>query len=213
MMFYVIFALTVLASRRVAVALASLALLAAVIAGRIGQPTSDLLSYWSNPIVIEFLFGMAIALAYRDGFRLPQPVAVVAVLAGLAAVLIANATMPVFETRVIFIGIPAAVMVAGATFGGFSLRGPVWTALATVGDASYALYLFHSFAVRGVILLAGRLGLDIARHPWPYLAAAVIGSIALAVFLHYAFERPVTRLLRRLTDRAPPLKRHAQPVT
>ena len=95
------------------------------------------------------------------------------------------------------LGLPAAVIVAGAAFGDFSLRSPAWRPIAVVGDASYALYLFHSIPVR-VILIGGTwMGIDIASRPWPYLAAAVVGAIALAVAIYYLFERPVVRLLRR----------------
>jgi peptidoglycan/LPS O-acetylase OafA/YrhL len=213
MLFYVVFTFAVWAPRRIAVALAATVLLAAVIAGQIAAPASATLVFWSNPIVVEFLLGMAIALAYRDGVRLPQPVAVVIMIAGFTLLALGNYAVHVSDQRLIMFGLPAALVVAGATFGAFSLHATGWTLLAVVGDASYALYLFHSFAVRGVLMLAARTGLDVARHPWPYLAAAVIGAIAIAVAVHYTFERPVTRLLRRLTQPATGPERRIQPVT
>ena len=95
------------------------------------------------------------------------------------------------------LGLPAAIIVAGAAFGDFSLRSPAWRPIAVVGDASYALYLFHSIPVREILIGGTWMGIDIASGPWPYLAAAVVGAIALAVAIYYLFERPVVKLLRR----------------
>jgi peptidoglycan/LPS O-acetylase OafA/YrhL len=196
-----------------AVALAATVLLAMVFAGQIAAPVSATLAFWSNPIIVEFLLGMAIALAYRDGVRLSLSVALAMMLVGFALLVLGNYAFHISEQRLVMFGLPAALVVAGATFGAFSLHGTGWMFLAVIGDASYALYLFHSFAVRGVLMLAERADLDVARHPWLYLAAAVIGAIAIAVAVHYAFERPVTRLLRRLTQPATDAERRVQSVT
>jgi len=194
MFFYAIFAAAVLAPRRIAVALASGVLIVAVGAGQLYPPASPILAFWFEPIVLEFVFGMVVGLAYREGFRLPKPVALLTVLGGFALMFVAHGY---FESRLLSLGLPAAVIVAGAAFGDFSLRSPAWRPIAVVGDASYALYLFHSIPVRVILIGATWMGIDIASRPWPYLAAAVVGAIALAVAIYYLFERPVVRLLRR----------------
>ena len=194
MFFYVIFAAAVAAPRRMAVALVSAVLIAGVLAGRIFQPASPTVAFWLDPIILEFVFGMAIGLAYREGVRVPKPLALLAMAAGFALMLVAHRYA---DARVLFWGLPAAIIVAGAAFGDFAMRSPAWRPVAVVGDASYALYLFHSIPVRAVLLLCAWAGLDAASRPALYLAAAVIGAIALAVALYYLFERPVTRLLRR----------------
>ncbi len=194
MFFYAIFAVAVLAPRRIAVALASGVLIAAVAAGQLFPPSSPMLAFWFDPIVLEFVFGMILGLAYREGFRLPKPLALLAVLGGFALMYAAHGYV---ESRVLSLGLPAAIVVAGAAFGDFSLRSPAWRPIAVVGDASYALYLFNSIPIRAILIGGSWMGLDIASRPLPSLAAAVAGAVALAVAIHYLFERPVTGLLHR----------------
>jgi peptidoglycan/LPS O-acetylase OafA/YrhL len=99
-------------------------------------------------------------------------------------------------------GVPAALVVAGATLGDFSPAGPLWRAFAVVGEASYALYLFHSFPVRAVTHFAKWSELDVVGTYWLLLVLAIAGAIATAIAIHYIFERPVTRGLRELIARS-----------
>ena len=166
MFFYAIFAAAVLAPRRIAVALASGVLIVAVGAGQLYPPASPILAFWVEPIVLEFVFGMVVGLAYREGFRLPKPVALLTVLGGFALMYVAHGH---FKSRLLSLGLPAAVIVAGAAFGDFSLRSPAWRPIAVVGDASYALYLFHSIPVRVIL---HRRHLDGDRYRGPSLAVS-----------------------------------------
>ena len=70
MMFYVIFALAVVGSRQVAVAIALSTLVGACIAGWALQPLPPMMAFWTNPIILEFTYGMLIAVAWREGFKL-----------------------------------------------------------------------------------------------------------------------------------------------
>jgi peptidoglycan/LPS O-acetylase OafA/YrhL len=101
--------------------------------------------------------------------------------------------------------VPAALMVAGAAFGGLCVSRHWWPVV-LLGEASYALYLLHSIPVRAVLQGAGWAKLDVASAPWLWLALATAGAIALALVVHLAFERPVTRALRRRAG-APPAAR------
>jgi exopolysaccharide production protein ExoZ len=46
-------------------------ILRALAAGAALAPRSVALAFWTDPIIIEFVFGMLIAAAYRQGLRLP----------------------------------------------------------------------------------------------------------------------------------------------
>jgi exopolysaccharide production protein ExoZ len=195
MLFYVVFAVAVAAPRRLAVAAATFFLIGLVFIGRLvdGLPTA--VSYWADPIVLEFIFGMGIALAYRQGVRLPRPGAVALIVAGF----IAFALFPMGGTpRALVWGIPAALIVAGSVFGSFALDARGWHVPIIVGNASYALYLIHSFAVRGTLFGAKALSLDVARAPWLYLLVAVAAAVVLGIIVHYTVERPLIAALRRL---------------
>ena len=195
MLFYVVFALAVAAPRRLAVAATAFFLIGLVFIGRFvdGLPTA--VAFWADPIIIEFIFGMGIALAYREGVRLPRLAAVALIVAGFAL-------LALFQTggslRAFVWGIPAALIVAGSVFGRFALDARGWRIPIIIGNASYALYLVHSFAVRGTLFGAKAVSLDVAKAPWLYLLVAVAAAILLGIVVHYTLERPLIAALRRL---------------
>src|SRR6185295_2076908 len=79
MFFYVVFAVALTLTRRNAVVAVTALFLVLVIAGRLfalPQP----LAFWCDPVILEFCFGMMIALAYREGFRLWRAAAAVLVI-------------------------------------------------------------------------------------------------------------------------------------
>ena len=202
MFFYAIFGLAVLWPRRIAVTIVSLTLAGMVASGVALAPRSVALAFWTDPIIIEFVFGMLIAAAYRQGLRLPAAACIALLFAAAASFVILTGLLSGLPAwRVLMWGVPAALTVAGASLGDFALAGAPWRTLALVGDASYALYLIHSFPVRAVTYFARWAELDIARAYWLLLAVATAGAVAIAVALYYLFERPVTRGLRALVAR------------
>jgi exopolysaccharide production protein ExoZ len=206
MLFYVIFAIGVLGTRRAAVAVSSLALVGLVAVGRLFEPSSPVLAFWTDSIILEFIYGMVLGLAYREGLRLPKWLSAAVLIAGLALFYV---NLEIFEIpralanglvipRSVAYGVPAAVVVAGATLGDFSLKGAGWRMLSVVGDASYALYLFHAFPVRAMIHLFKLIGVEVDAHRFVCLAVTVGVSAVMATIIYYLFERPVTLALRSL---------------
>jgi hypothetical protein len=45
--------------------LASGALVAAVLLGKLLAPTSTVLAFWTSPLILQFIYGMLIGLLYR----------------------------------------------------------------------------------------------------------------------------------------------------
>ncbi len=71
MFFYALFAVSMAFSRvRAVVLCASILLIGIIIAAFTPLPLP--LRFWFDSIVVEFIFGMTIALAYRSGVRLPM---------------------------------------------------------------------------------------------------------------------------------------------
>src|SRR5216683_2387903 len=60
MLFYLLFAIPVLLSRRTAVLVTSLVLIALVIAGILAPGMPFPWRFWADPIVLEFVFGMSL---------------------------------------------------------------------------------------------------------------------------------------------------------
>ncbi len=210
--FYGLFAVGLGFGRRGAVAWLVLALLLLVAAGALLPGLPLPVRYWANPIVLEFAAGAGLALAYRSGFRPPLPVrAGLAILGALGLVLAARALAGLGEAdgflRPLLVGIPAALLVAAALG---PERGAAQVArlpapvrgLTILGDASYALYLVHPFALRLVREGLLRLGLAPVLHPWGGMVLMLAGSVAAALLVHRLVERPLTRWARTRLDPA-----------
>jgi len=147
------------------------------------------LRFWTNPIVMEFAFGIALACAWQRGWHWPHWGATLVTLTIGIALLIALDPTPL--PRVIAAGIPAMIIVAAGTLlcPPRALPGMIW------GDASYALYLSHRFALRAATLLL------LPLLPATLFGAAIytitVCALALAVGLltHLWIERPMMRVL------------------
>jgi exopolysaccharide production protein ExoZ len=199
MLFYAIFAIAITARPRVAVATVALALAALVAAGRIFTLPLPF-AFWASDIVLEFVWGAALGLLYQGSIRIPKA-AGWALIAGGVALIATQALNHVSELRCILLGVPAALIVAGACFPEFSPSKRRWAALTLLGGASYALYLTHSFANRAVLIVVTAFGQKPASAPYLYLGAAALGAIALAIALHLLVEQPATAWLKRLVRR------------
>lgn len=176
---------------------------------------SALLSLWVFPgyRVAEFLIGVTLGWAVREGWRPAwsvgqAAVAVVVAYVGAALILGPVATSVVRQHRAfanlygdLAVLLPLAgliVAVAAADLAGRSrlLATPL---LVRLGEISFAFYLVHSM----VILLMAELGLmrAIARG-LPLAAVALTVSLGAAWVLHRGLERPVeSRLRARLAAR------------
>jgi exopolysaccharide production protein ExoZ len=201
MFFYLLVALA-LFLRRPILLVAGPVLGAVYLLAALRQPFWPDVADFANPIVLEFLYGAAIALALRHGRRLPAAIAAVSLLCGLALIM----TVPIISglLRPLVWGLPAAMIVAGAVALEPMLapRIPRW--LLTSGDASYAIYLTHGFMVPVVGLVVMRPGVSGGIS----LAAMIIGSLvvsAVAGWVTYVIlERPILALFRRQSARARP---------
>jgi peptidoglycan/LPS O-acetylase OafA/YrhL len=196
MFFYAAFAAAILLPRRAAVIAVTVAFALFVVAGRLvalPQP----LAFWSEPIILEFCFGMMIALAYREGVRIPRALSI-AVMIGALAAFAASAVIGLHPPwRALEWGLPAAVLVAALTLGRDAPQpGAAGRALGFLGDVSYSLYLVHVLAFplarRAFAPFTGSLPGQIG-----YLLALIAASVAAAIVCYLAFERPLTRMLQR----------------
>ena len=157
-------------------------------------PPSQVQAYfWTDPIILEFLFGIGLALLLKRGVMLPRwmaPLQVVLGIAGLGLGQLIDIGGP-FD-RALTSGIPAALVVAGTVFSRPRALGWTGKALVLGGDASYALYLSRPFSINVVILGWQKLHLN---SPWLFMGATIVVSIAAAIVVHLVLERS---LLRRL---------------
>lgn len=199
MFFYAVFALGLLLPKRIGLSLVFGLIGVLGVVGVLVQPEALPLSFWSRPVVFEFLFGIVLGMWHASGARLPRLSAWV--LGGLSFVLLGwssayGGSTPFAPERVIWMGIPAgAICVAVVMCADGGQPGRLARALAVGGDASYVLYLSHPF----VLALMGATWRWTGVHePWVFVGAATVASVGAAVAFHLLVERHVTRAANQL---------------
>lgn len=164
--------------------------IAAVFLVSLASRSTPATQFIGNPMVLEFLAGVALAHVPRSR------AAIVALPIGAALLIIGcyAVSAPVLSDieklqghgawlRAIFAGTPAALIVWGAI--NVRVRESVFTYL---GDASYALYLIHYPIVQVMAVITERkyhLPADIS------IALAIAASVALAWRVHELVEKPL----------------------
>ena len=200
MLFYALFAAALALPRVLVVPAVTLALAILVGSSAMAGPVPLPFGFWGQPIVLEFAAGMGIALLHRRGLMLGAGPRVALVAMAVSLLLWSpHAPLPAGPWRDLALhGLAAALLVLAAVTGSREPAAPsaLGSALVRVGDASYALYLVHPFAIRGLREVFARLGL---LEPWLFVMAALAGAVIAALLVHRLFEAPVTRALRRWT--------------
>ena len=192
MFFYILVTVALLARIRLE-AICLPALLAMATAALVGPDSG-----FANTIVLEFLFGIAIArLMPRLQSQPPLLAATIGIL-GFAALL----AVPVGDglLRPLTWGLPAACVVAAvvALERALCRLTPRW--LLEAGNASYATYLTHGFVVPVVFLVCNRLISNDTIGLAIMVAAGLVASAIAGQITHAVVETP---LLLRLRTRRP----------
>jgi exopolysaccharide production protein ExoZ len=144
--------------------------------------------FYTDAIVLDFLYGMLIARLLRERDKpLPPLLTTVLMVAGFTLL-----TSPIVMHTQLILGLAAALILwAVIELEPFLSLIPKWALF--LGDASYAIYLFHSMiAPLGPVL--------VRRLPHPTASLSIIVSVALGIaggcVVHWMVELPVTRFLR-----------------
>jgi exopolysaccharide production protein ExoZ len=194
--FYSLFALVLVINPRQRVALVSSILISIVAAGYFELGNSLLATYYTNPILLEFAYGMFIGhLAIKGGgsIRFCNPNSLIALgLAGLIAATLYLPQGPQPASRFLVWGLPAAFVIAGSVSSELSHSTKFIWPLALLGDASYAIYVTH-YVVLSIIFKVW----DLIELP-TLLPIVVVASftvcIAAGLVFHLYVERPLVSL-------------------
>jgi exopolysaccharide production protein ExoZ len=190
MLFYAVFAISLFLPRnRRLPAIAGL-FLVLVIAGPVFAFDNAVMLTYTRPIILEFVAGMVIGEFWLKG-RVPPLAAGYALIAcslgGFA--LIGLLGLPFDELTV---GPLAIALVLGA----LSLEAhgtvPDMTLPSLLGNASYSIYLWHTFAISVVAKAGAAFGLD----PALTMLAAVLSGTLLGILAYATLERPLIQLSR-----------------
>ena len=194
MLFYLIVAALLPLSRRLAIPLVAAAVIAVAGAGALFGPTQPQLAFWTDPIVLEFAYGVLLAAAWFAGLRLPTPLRLALAAAAIPMMLL-NGTAHGIDRAFAF-GLPAACLVAAGALGTERRANPALARTCLLlGDMSYALYLTHLFPMRALREVWARLhpgGIGIAA----YILVSIAVASLLALGVNAWFEKPATRTAR-----------------
>lgn len=200
--FYVLFALGLLFARPVGVWVTAVLVASCGLVGWLAAPMHAPASFWLNPIVFEFLLGMALGGLHERGFRLSAGPAAVLALLGLAGLWMASTGFHggvLVPERALWMGLPALCLVAAGALVGLQPAPGRWMRAGVLGgDASYALYLSHPFTLALCAWVFRSLGWPLG---WATLLLACAACLLVAVAFHLWLEKPLVSRLNRLFSR------------
>ncbi|MCI5042829.1 MAG: acyltransferase [Donghicola eburneus] len=195
MFFYLVFASMLILPERQRLLAIVFAMLGLVSFGMVTLPSSALAQAYTSPMLLEFAAGCLVAeLWFRAQGGPLRNVLMIGLGVSLFAIYGPGVAESDHWSRALFFGIPAALVLSGVV--GLGAAIPAMPRLEQLGDASYAIYLFH------VILLVP------AERIWsmlPALHGSQSGFVFIAVYLAmtcvigvWIFDRVETPMQRSL---------------
>ena len=187
MLFYFIFAAAIaLRAKRI---LFCLVIFAVIQLLAINYPDSVALSFYGRSIIFEFLFGAMVAWLVKKDLKLPGWLVLALYGVGLYSFFFYPWHVDVDD--LISKSIPSTLVVLAvvASERFFERATPDLKRLAFWGDASYSIYLSHSFVVPGAVVLAVKMGVssEVSILLFTLLLSAIAGGAS-----YRWIERPMT---------------------
>lgn len=196
--FYVVFALCLAISARLApyLALVTLVVVASLHGVASHAPATLPFAFWTAPIVLNFACGIVAWLVWHHAkARLIQMAHGLSIgIALIALAILASGANHGIGGALPTGGIASAALLLALLALGPRLRWP--KGLLLVGDASYSLYLLHPYVLEIVNRKIHAFGPD-PRGIFATIVA-VIGALVLAMVMYRVVERPSNRIARRL---------------
>jgi peptidoglycan/LPS O-acetylase OafA/YrhL len=168
-------------------------------------PEHFAIDFYTSGLLLEFIFGMALARAYLAGRLLPSRLAAWTCLIIGAVVLAAMLPLVPDWPRVIIFGLPSLAIVTGAL--SLELHGGVRHHAFThlLGDASYSIYLTHFMVLSAVGQAWRRLGLgDVPGGFWLFGIVGTGVSVVIGLLTYRWVEQPIVRWFGARRRRAAP---------
>lgn len=178
-----------------------------VVAGTFLTDVPFFLSVYMKPIILEFSIGCILGYIYTrtEIFKLqnPKKLATPLIIFALLTMILGDQLYTLLGDfknlpRLLFFGVPAAMIVISALImekSGAVFRGRI---LLLQGNASYAIYLFHLLILAAFYLFASKV---VSVQPLPNALAVFVMSIIVCgiggTLIHLIVEKPLHDYLRR----------------
>ena len=210
MMFYTVFTVALLFNRARGLILtmgflAGMSVFQAMgLFGKAGTLQSTPLNFWADPIILNFIMGMVIAVVYRKGLRLNMSENALLIAIAIVGIMLVgnfsgmlNALPEDHMINRVTAMIPMLCLVAAATIGPqLDSTKLIWRAGLLVGDASYSLYLIHPFILRPLAKLWAKF-IGTSLPVWSFTVLGVVVALAAGLTLYALVERPLTQYFSR----------------
>lgn len=202
MLFYVVFAISLFFRRR-----AGMPLLFSSLGLLVGARVSGLLpgialNFWGDPIVLGFLFGVAVGIAFNNGVRVSGLSAILLIAIGFTVLFyfpVPDGAEDDLLPR-LAAAIPSTIILMGVALGPqIDGKRTIWFPALLVGNASYSLYLVQEFLLR-LLSLFWTKGPLAALPLWMFIPIGFAVVLTVTLVTYWCFEKPVTRWLNSRTS-------------
>ena len=152
-----------------------------------------------DPMLLEFVAGMAIAELTLAGMVRKDRWLLVAVLGFGVVLFLATGLLPdaiSYNYRTLTWGIPAALIVYAVVGLEFSVNFKRLTTMLVVGDASYSIYLTHGLFLQPLVMKAKQIALPPSGE-WLVLVLLIAAAIGFGVLVWWTLERRLEDFWRR----------------
>jgi exopolysaccharide production protein ExoZ len=177
----------------------TIALLALVVTGAIVRPNWVVARIYTGPLLLEFLAGIWLGVAWSRGQWMIRPAVGTGLLVIAAAGLAVGYTLAVDNgtySRVLTWGVPAVLIVVGML--SFEMLPGVRNRTGLLlGAASYAIYLSHPAVMVLVRMLCAKMHLT---EPWTILIAQLAAAMSFGIALHLIVERRLVSTARSVLN-------------
>ncbi|MEQ1954784.1 acyltransferase [Mesorhizobium sp. CN2-181] len=198
MAFYLIFAVCLLISKRWRL-LSLVGALTALAAIGPFMPQGGALGFYTDTLVLEFATGALLAWFWLRGFTMTPAMSLALVIAGFILLWLGvGSTLP----RIVSLGLPATMVVAGMVFAEARLRKRPFQPLLMIGDASYSIYLSQGVALAVFTKLWTTAGFG--GDGWQaaaFLAISVLIMTVGGIVLYLLIEKPMLAWMTYRTGR------------
>lgn len=190
MLFYLIFFIGLLAKRPLF--LTTFTILSLFVIGLVFNPEQVVLKAYTKPILLEFLCGVWIAWAYTKGlFNRTTPLIMIIGFTLLFVLPFLNAGELTIFGRII----ASSLIVSGALF--LVRHLPDFKLLHLLGDASYSIYLTHTFiSLRYSYKLWPHVPLEGWMQFIGWIISVLVVSSVVGILVHLYIEKPALKLAR-----------------
>ncbi|MDE2445648.1 MAG: acyltransferase [Alphaproteobacteria bacterium] len=210
MMFYAVFTVALFFGRKrgLILAIGFLAFMSALQAIGLFAAKSPFhsvpLNFWADPIILNFIMGMLVAVIYRQGFRISSTESYLLIAISVVGVLLVRNFLGVLDmmpedhiiNRLVAMVPMLALFMAGSLGPQVESEKPLWRAGLLLGDASYSLYLIHPFILRPASKIWGKV---IGTHlpAWTFTILAVFAALAGGLLVYVLIERNLTKFFSK----------------